>query len=118
MADKITVSNMIFYAYHGTSSAERKTGNRFEEDVEVFTDFSKAAKTDKLADTISYTRIYNLTEEIFTEKKHNLIERVGYLLADKIIEEFSPEKVIVRIRKNIPPIPGNLDHVEVEIEKP
>ena len=118
MTDKIKVCNMIFYAYHGTSPAERKTGNRFEVDVEVFTDFSKAARTDKLTDTISYPKIYTLTEEIFTSKKYNLIERVGYLIADKILEEFSPKKVIVRIRKKIPPIPGNLDHVEVEIEKP
>jgi len=109
---------MVFYAYHGTSAAERKTGNRFEVDIEVFADLSKAGKSDKLADTFSYTRIYELTEEIFTSSKYNLIEKVGYLLADAIMNEFGPEKVIVRIRKMIPPIPGNLDHIELEIEKP
>ncbi len=118
MIDKIRVSNMVFYAYHGTSPAERKTGNRFEVDVEVHADLSKAGKSDKLADTISYTKIYHLTDELFTGKKYNLIERVGYLLADRILEEFNPDKVIIRIRKKIPPIPGNLDHIELEIEKP
>ncbi len=117
MSDKIRVCNMVFYAYHGTSSAERKTGNRFEVDVEVESDFSKAGKSDKLADTISYTRIYEITEELFTSRKYNLIEKVGHLLADKIKKELGPEKVIVRIRKKIPPIPGNLDHVEIEVEK-
>jgi len=109
---------MVFYAYHGTSAAERKTGNRFEVDIEVFADLAKAGKSDKLADTISYTRIYELTEKIFTSHKYNLIEKVGYLLADAIMDEFKPEKVIIRIRKMIPPIPGNLDHIELEIEKP
>ena len=118
MPDKIKVSNMIFYAYHGTSSAERKTGNRFEVDVEVQADLSKAAETDKLADTISYTRIYHMTNELFGFKKYNLIEKVGYLLADQIMQEFSPEKVIIKNRKKIHPSPGNLDHVEIEIEKP
>jgi len=117
MADKIRVCNMVFYAYHGTSSAERKTGNRFEVDIEVEADLAKAGKSDKLADTISYTRIYQLTEELFTSKKYNLIEKVGYLLADKIKAEFNPDRVVVRIRKKIPPIPGNLDHIELEIEK-
>jgi 7,8-dihydroneopterin aldolase/epimerase/oxygenase len=118
MSDKIKVCNMVFYAYHGTTAAERKTGNRFEVDVEVFTDLSTAGKSDNLEDTISYTRIYHLTSEFFKEEKYKLVEKVAYLLADKIMDEFSPEKVIVRIRKMIPPIPGNLDHIEIEIEKP
>jgi len=109
---------MVFYAYHGTSAAERKTGNRFEVDIEVWADLSAPGKSDKLEDTISYTRIYQITNEFFQDKKYNLVERVGYLLADKILNEFRPEKVIVRIRKMIPPIPGNLDHIEIEIEKP
>ena len=109
---------MVFYAYHGTSAAERKTGNRFEVDIMVEADLSKAGKSDKLTDTISYTRIYELTEEIFTSQKYNLIEKVGYLLADAIMAEFKPQKVNIRIRKMIPPIPGNLDHIELEIEKP
>lgn len=109
---------MVFYAYHGTSPAERKTGHRFEVDVEVHADLSRAGKSDNLKDTISYTRIYEMTEEIITADKYNLIEKVGYLLAEAILHEFKPEKVIVRIRKMIPPIPGNLDHIELEIEKP
>ncbi len=109
---------MVFYAYHGTSSAERKTGNRFEVDVEIDVDLSRAGKTDRLEDTVSYTRIYHLTNEVFTAKKYNLVEKVGYLLAEKIMDEFHPQRVKIRIRKKIPPIPGNLDHIEVEIEKP
>jgi len=118
MGDKIRIYNMVFYAYHGTSPAERKTGSRFEVDIEVHADLSKPGHSDKLADTISYTDIYHITNDLFTAKKYNLIERVGYLLAERIMERFHPEKVIVKIRKKIPPIPGNLEHIELEIEKP
>lgn len=113
----IRLTNMVFYAYHGTSPEERKTGHRFEVDIEVHNDLSRAGESDRLEDTINYTRLYNLTQDIFTSRTYNLLERVAYLLADRICEEFRPENVVVRVRKMIPPIPGNLDHIEVVVEK-
>jgi dihydroneopterin aldolase len=117
VADRIKLTNMVFYAYHGTSPEERKTGHRFEVDVEVYTDLSEAGQSDRLSDTINYTRLYHLTQELFTSRTYNLLEKVAALLADKIKSEFKPERVVVTVRKMIPPIPGNLDHIEVVIEK-
>jgi dihydroneopterin aldolase len=38
-------------------------------------------------------------------------------LANQILKKFKPKEVTVRVRKKIPPVPGNLDHIEVEVKR-
>jgi len=109
--------NMTFYGYHGTSQAERQTGRRFEVDCELFSNLDRAARTDHLADTIDYTAVYNLVEETIQKNRFNLLETIAVRLANQILKRFKVEQVVVRVRKKIPPIPGNLDHIEVEARR-
>lgn len=113
---RIRLHNMTFYGFHGVSKAERETGRRFEVDCEIDVDITQAAKTDKLTDTVNYTAIYETVEEIVQQNKFNLLETVAARIARRILESFSVRRVIVRVRKKIPPIPGNLDHIEVEFD--
>ena len=112
----IRLHNMTFYGYHGVSKAERETGRRFEVDCELEFDIKKAAKSDKLSDTKNYTRVYGVVEEIVGRNKFNLLETVATRIASQIQKDFAPKRVIVRVRKRIPPIPGNLDYIEVEYD--
>ena len=112
----IRLHNMTFYGYHGVSKAERETGRRFEVDCELELDIAKAAKTDKLSDTRNYTRVYGVVEEIVSRNKFNLLETVAARIAIQLQNDFEPKRVIVRVRKRIPPIPGNLDYIEVEYD--
>lgn len=107
---------MTFYGFHGVSKAERETGRRFEVDCELELDITKAAKSDKLSDTKNYTRVYGVVEEIVSRNKFNLLETVATRIANQLHKEFAPTRVIVRVRKRIPPIPGNLDYIEVEYD--
>jgi dihydroneopterin aldolase len=112
----IRLHNMTFYGYHGVSKAERETGRRFEVDCELELDIKRAAKTDKLVDTKNYTRVYGVVEEIVGRNKFNLLETVAARIALRLQQDFAPRRVIVRVRKRIPPIPGNLDYIEVEYD--
>jgi dihydroneopterin aldolase len=112
----IRLHNMTFYGYHGVSHAERETGRRFEVDCELELDVARAAATDKLADTMNYTAVYEVVEEIVGRNKFNLLETVAARIARRIIDDFAPKRVLVRVRKRIPPIPGNLDYIEVEFD--
>src|SRR4030067_769915 len=113
----IRLHNMTFYGYHGISAAEQKTGRRFEVDCELFVDIDKAAKSDKLGDTIDYTKVYNLVEDIIQKNRFALLETIAVRLANILLKNFKIKEVLVRVRKKIPPIPGNLDHIEVEIRR-
>ena len=108
---------MTFYGYHGTSAAERQTGRRFEVDCELYCELDKPAKSDHLADTVDYTAVYNLVEGIIQKNRFNLLETIAVRLAGQILKKFKVAEVLVRVRKKIPPIPGNLDHIEVEVRR-
>ena len=109
--------NMAFYGYHGTSAAEKETGRRFEVDCEITTDIKKAAVTDSLEKTIDYTRVYIIIEDILRNNRFNLIETLAERLADAVFESFDIKALKIRVRKKIPPVPGNIDCLEVETER-
>jgi dihydroneopterin aldolase len=114
----IRLHNMTFYGYHGISAAERQTGRRFEVDVELALDMNRAAASDRLQDTVNYTEVYRTVEELVAQNRFSLLETIAVRLADEILRKFKPREVTVRVRKKIPPIPGNLDHIEVEVKRP
>ena len=109
--------NMIFYGFHGVSPAEKETGRRFEVDLELFLDLSRAEQSDRLKDTVNYKEVYQTVHDIMTGERFSLIEAVASRIADEILTKFKPDQVRVRVRKKIPPVPGNLDDIEVEIER-
>jgi dihydroneopterin aldolase len=113
----IRLHNMTFYGYHGISAAERQTGRRFEVDVELVVDMDQPAKTDKLKDTVNYTQVYRTVEELVEQNSFALLETIAVRLANQILAKFKPQEVTVRVRKKIPPVPGNLDHIEVEVKR-
>jgi dihydroneopterin aldolase len=108
---------MSFYGYHGVSAAEKETGRRYEVDCELFLDLSSAMKSDKLQDTVNYAEVYQSVEHVLKNKRFSLIESIAGDICGELLQDARIKKVVVRVRKKMPPIPGNLDHVEVEIEQ-
>jgi len=110
----IRMANMIFYGYHGVAAAEKETGRRFEVDCEIETDITKAAQTDDLKYAVNYVDIYKIIEEYLEEHRYNLMETLAENLLAEIIKIKGVNKVNLKVRKKIPPVPGNIDYVEVE----
>ena len=81
-------------------------------------DTRSASETDKLTDTVNYTQVYMAVEEILSREHFSLLETIAERLASAVLERFKIKEVVVRVRKMIPPIPGNLDYIEVEIRRP
>ncbi|WP_284140740.1 dihydroneopterin aldolase [Virgibacillus sp. LDC-1] len=114
--DKIVLTNMQFYGYHGLLPEENKLGQRFQVDVELFTDLSRAGKTDNMHDSIHYGQVYELVKEIVEGEAKNLIEAVADLIATKLLATFDLlDACLVRVKKPDPPIPGHYEAVSVEI---
>jgi len=113
----LRIMGMSFYGYHGVSQAEKELGTRFEVDVEIDFDTKKASESGKLADTINYEQVYEITRKHITEKKFHLLESITESLADEIFALFKPEGLKVRVRKLSPPFPGQLNYVELEVTR-
>ncbi len=107
---------MVFYGFHGANPAEREVGQRFVVDLEVHRDLRPAGLSDDLADTVSYTRFYELVKEILEGPSRNLLENIVETIAQRVLEGFEVEAVKVRVRKPEVPIKGSvLDHASVEV---
>lgn len=106
---------MIFYAHHGYYKAERELGQRFELDVEMETDFSKAIISDSLKDTINFESVFEEIEKIFSSTKFSLLETVGNRIIERLLEKFPIHAIKLKIRKPQVPIKGILDNVEIEM---
>jgi len=113
--DKIIINNMKIYAYHGVFEEEKKMGQNFYIDLEIYKSLKLAGTTDDLNYSTDYSKIYKLTEDIAKKNKFNLIETLAEKIADKIMEASHVNAVMVRVKKPAAPIEGNFDYVGVEI---
>lgn len=117
MKGTLKIRNAVFYAYHGVMTEEQSLGRKFEVDVELKYDFSKAAETDKLEYAVNYEKVYQALREILTENKFYLVEKLAVIIGKRILDKFiNVEEVKVSVRKLHPPIGGLIDYVEASVE--
>jgi dihydroneopterin aldolase len=116
--DVIRIKNAVFYAYHGVMSDEQNLGGKFEVDIDLFCNLKEAEETDSLTRTVDYAKVYQKMKEMVVDQKFYLIEALGNRIAKGILQEFSKvERVVVRVRKQNPPVKGVVDSVEAEISQ-
>ncbi|MBN2814092.1 MAG: dihydroneopterin aldolase [Bacteroidales bacterium] len=110
---KLVLENMAFYAYHGHFAEEQRIGGRFRVDMDIETDFSKAAATDDLNDAVDYSRIYELVKAEM-EIPSKLLEHLARRIADTTCS-FSEKitRVTVTVSKLNPAIGGNMESFKV-----
>lgn len=118
MTNIIRIKNASFYAYHGALQEEQNMGGKFEADVDIYTDFSEAAKKDNLKMTINYEEVYKFINRLIHEKKYYLIETLATVIADELLRNYKEiKKIAVRVRKHHAPVGGVVDWVEAEVIK-
>ncbi len=118
MINVIRLKNATFYAYHGAMQEEQNMGGKFEADVDIYTDFTEAAKKDSLKHTINYNEVYKYINDVVHAKKYYLIESLAALIADELLKRYPAiQKIAVRVRKHHVPVGGVIDYVEAEVIK-
>ncbi|MBR2821383.1 MAG: 2-amino-4-hydroxy-6-hydroxymethyldihydropteridine diphosphokinase [Clostridiales bacterium] len=116
--DKITLSKMEFEGHTGCFDFEKKDGQKFIVSLDLFVDRIRGCYTDDLADTVDYSKIYEVTKETVTGDDGNLIERLAQKIADAVLEA---DKRILKVRVNVSkpeaPVKGIFETMEVTIER-
>lgn len=114
--DKIILTNMQFYGYHGLLPEENKLGQRFNVDLELYLDTSKAGLSDNMHESIDYSQAYQRVKKNVEGEAKNLIEAVAETVASDLLSSFELLQACrVKIIKPDPPIPGHYQSVAVEI---
>ena len=109
----VRLVNAVFYAHHGVMQEEHRIGGRYEVDVVMEVDFEAAALEDDLSLTIDYEAVYKVVKKIVTENRFYLIEKLAYLIANEIIDNYAVVLGIeVTVRKANPPVGGPCDRAE------
>ncbi|MCE5286888.1 MAG: 2-amino-4-hydroxy-6-hydroxymethyldihydropteridine diphosphokinase [Pelosinus sp.] len=116
--DKIYISDLEIYAYHGVFSEEKMLGQKFFISLELTVDLRSAGKTDALDKTVNYAELCDVVEKVFTSKKHDLIEKCAEELAEAILmKQPLVNEVKITIKKPWAPIGKHVNYVAVEITR-
>ena len=113
---KIIIKGLRVFAYHGVNPEEKRDGQNFVIDIEIFADLSAPCATDSVNDTVSYSQVIKSAARIFTEQKYDLIERAAEVLADGLLDEYpSIDRLTLTIKKPDAPMKAVFDFVGTEI---
>ncbi len=117
--DTLTIKGMKFRAFHGVHDQEKKEGNDFEVDVIFKSDLSKPGESDTLPDTIDYSIVHRLAEEVMHGESSDLIEHLCFSIGTKISAAF-PElsDFEVRVRKLNPPLSSPTNFTQARMSWP
>jgi len=117
MTGRVALEGLAFHAYHGVYAHEQNTGNNFEVDIAVETDFSLAALNDDLNGTVDYEVLYRIVKDEM-EKPSRLIETVAEKIVHDVLQQLPAViKVELTIAKLTPPIGGKCRRALVSIAK-
>ncbi|OZM55870.1 dihydroneopterin aldolase [Lottiidibacillus patelloidae] len=113
--DKIYVSGMKFYGYHGVFPEENKLGQRFIVDVTLELPLKAAGATDDLEETVNYATVYETVKEVVEGPPKKLVESVAEEIAARLLLNPKIHFCTIKMIKPDPPINGHYDSVAVEI---
>jgi 7,8-dihydroneopterin aldolase/epimerase/oxygenase len=118
MTDRIFIRGLALHAYHGVMPHEAKVGQTFTLDLELDIDLSTAARSDKVADTVSYEKVVECTSGAFSGQRFRLIEAAAGRVADAVLAAFPTVRSIrVTIHKPHAPIAATFDDVGVTLTR-
>ena len=118
MPDRIMLQGMQFYGYHGVNPEERTLGQRYMVDLSADLDLSRAGESDRLEDTVSYSRLYRTVRAVMEGEPRNLLESAAQSIADRVLAEYPVDAVSVTVRKPNPPVRGSsIEQAAVQIRR-
>jgi dihydroneopterin aldolase len=111
---KISIVDLEVFLRVGVPDQERSKPQRLLFTVEMDFDFTSAAGTDSITDTIDYFAVARRLLEFGDTRSWKLIEKLAADVADLVLTEFKPESVTVQVKKF--PIP-QARHVAVKVTR-
>ena len=115
MIGKVALEGLEFHAFHGVYPHERESGNWFEVDIVVESDFSMASANDDLQGTVNYETLFKIVKEEMHQPS-KLLETVAEKIARDVLQKI-PEALSVelRISKLNPPIGGKCKKATISL---
>jgi len=116
--DEIRIEELEVFAHHGVYDFETENGQNFYVNAVLYTDTSKAGKTDELTDSTNYGEVCVFIHDFLTKNTYKLLEAAAEHTAEAVLLQFPLVRgIALEIRKPEAPIPLPFGSVSVKIER-
>jgi dihydroneopterin aldolase len=115
--DRITLTGVRGFGYHGVFADEKRDGQEFVVDVTLRLDLRPAAASDDVRDTVHYGELAEQIVADIAGPAVDLIETLAARIADGILARSAVEAVVVTVHKPTAPITVPFGDVAVTIER-
>ncbi|MFN0153883.1 MAG: dihydroneopterin aldolase [Gaiella sp.] len=99
MRTTIELKGLEVHGFHGVLAHEQRDGQRFVVDLELEPLHQHASVSDDIADAVDYRIPVAIVEEMFRERRLQLLETVAAQLADELLTRLPLRRVVVRVAK-------------------
>lgn len=116
--DRIELSGMEFFGYHGCLPEEREKGQTFIVDAVLCLELAEAGRTDDLCRSVNYAEVFEYVRTIVEGEAKNLIEALAEEIAAQLLKKYAVlKRVEIAVHKPQAPIAGCFRDVCVRIER-
>ena len=117
-AARIEICGIELIGFHGCYEQEKMAGNVFSVNLRVEGDFHSSFSSDRLEESVDYSKLVQLVRDVNKERRYFLIESLADSIANSILERFPKiDRIGVRVEKMAPMGLGKVRCAAVEMEK-
>ena len=98
--DKIFIKDLEIETVIGIYEWEREVRQLISVNIEMTVDTKKAARSDKVEDSLDYKKVCKRITSLTKQSKSKLIENLAHKIAETILSEFSVSNVVVTVEKS------------------
>jgi dihydroneopterin aldolase len=113
----IDIVGIEVFAHHGVHEFERRDGQPFLFDVRLECASDAACSSDDLTDAVDYGAVADRVVELAGGGPYALLERLGAVIADDLLDRFPVTHVRVAVHKPQAPIAHPFHDVVVTVER-
>lgn len=114
--NKIIIRGLEVSTCHGVKDFEKIQPQPFIFDADIYFDFSAAASSDDVEDTINYSTASKIIVAVARGNCFNLIEKLAYECAYSVMEGTPASKIVLTVYKPQAPMKQKFDTVGVTVE--
>ncbi|WP_295839262.1 dihydroneopterin aldolase [uncultured Microbacterium sp.] len=115
--DRITLTGVRAFGYHGVYPDEKREGQEFVVDAALSLSLRRAAETDDVVDTVHYGELAERLVAVVEGEPVDLIETLAQRLAEAALDDARVDAVTITVHKPQAPITVPFGDVAVTITR-
>ena len=114
--NKVIIRGLEVSACHGVNDFEKVQPQTFVFDADIYCDFSAAAVSDDIGDTVNYSKSCKLIKAVTEGNTFNLIEKLAYECAYAMLDETAAKRIVLTVYKPEAPMKLKFQSVGVTVD--